>query len=166
MQSDLFSTTMLETTDTTLDMSSAETNPCQCTSIERQLLISNKANIDAIHLLHNSDLHSDVTHQPDDIGIYSVSTPPPPPPQFHMICCYIARYYVRKWHVRLGVIKNLCSLSWGGGGGDRIDPHIVTTRSPDNTEIGRNFSVTHEYVIRPQLNVLNVTSPLPFPPII
>ena len=56
-------------------------------------------------------------------GIYSV--PPPPPsvfydPQLQIICCYIARYYVRKWHVRRGVIKNLCSLRWGGG--ERIDP--------------------------------------------
>ena len=152
MQSDLFSTTMLETTDTTLDMSSAETNPCQCTSIERQLLISNKANIDAIHLLHNSDLHSDVTHQPDDIGIYSVSTPPV---SYDMLL--YSTLLCKKMARATGGHKKFM-LTKLGGGGDRIDPHIVTTRSPDNTEIGRNFSVTHENVIRPQLN-LNVTSP-------
>ena len=37
--------------------------------------------------------------------------PPPPlvllPPKLQIICCYIARFYVRKWHVRLRVIKDL-----------------------------------------------------------
>ena len=32
-------------------------------------------------------------------------------------CCYIARYYERKYHVRLRVITDLCSVSWGGRGG-------------------------------------------------
>ena len=42
--------------------------------------------------------------------IYSVSEPLPLVflwPQLQIICCYIARYYVRKWHVRLAVMKNL-----------------------------------------------------------
>ena len=34
-------------------------------------------------------------------------------PQLQIKWCYIARYYVRKKHVRLGFIKDLCSLSWG-----------------------------------------------------
>ena len=36
-------------------------------------------------------------------------------PQLQIICCYIARYYVRKEHVRRGGgEKNICPLSWGG----------------------------------------------------
>ena len=53
--------------------------------------------------------------------IYSVSPPPSVfyDPQLQIMRCYMARYYVlyiRKKHVRLGVIKDLCPLSWGGGG--------------------------------------------------
>ena len=46
---------------------------------------------------------------PEKKGIYSVSPPSVfYDPQLQIICCYIARYYVRKWHVHLGGIKNLC----------------------------------------------------------
>ena len=47
-------------------------------------------------------------------------------PQLQIICCYIARYYVRQEHVRLGVIKDSCSLSLGGGG-SRTDPKFCLT---------------------------------------
>ena len=57
--------------------------------------------------------------------IYSVSPPPPASvfydPPLQIICCYyISRYYVRKKHVRLGFIKDLCSLIWEGQ--NIIDP--------------------------------------------
>ena len=35
-----------------------------------------------------------------------------------MMCCYIARCYVKRLHVRLGVLKHIFPLSWGGGGGE------------------------------------------------
>ena len=52
--------------------------------------------------------------------LFCFGTPPPSAfydPQLQIICCYIARYYVRKEHVRRGVIKNFCLLRGGGGGG-------------------------------------------------
>ena len=55
-------------------------------------------------------------------------------PQIQIICCYIAHYYVIKWHVRLGVMKNLCSLSWGGGQ-NRIDPKKNLVRKKTTFEV-------------------------------
>ena len=37
-------------------------------------------------------------------------------PQLEIICCYIARYYVKKIASAPGGVKNINSL-WGGGGG-------------------------------------------------
>ena len=50
------------------------------------------------------------------LWIYSVSLP------------YIARYYVRKKHVRLGVTKRLKLTKQGGG--DRIDPSRISRYRP------------------------------------
>ena len=33
------------------------------------------------------------------------------------LCCYIARYYVKQLAHAPGGVKNICPLSWGGGGG-------------------------------------------------
>ena len=33
-------------------------------------------------------------------------SPPPPPPQLQIICCYIARYYIRNQHMHRRVIKD------------------------------------------------------------
>ena len=34
-------------------------------------------------------------------------------PQLQIMCCYIARYYVKKMRVRVVVTKHILSLSWG-----------------------------------------------------
>ena len=56
-------------------------------------------------------------------ALFCFAPPHPPPPsvfydpQLQIICCYIARYYVKKEHVRLGVIKRFMLTKPGGGGG-------------------------------------------------
>ena len=44
-------------------------------------------------------------------GIYSVQCFYDP--QLQTKCCYIARYYVKIMHMRLGVIKHIFPLNWG-----------------------------------------------------
>ena len=51
-------------------------------------------------------------------------------PQLQVMSCYIARYYVKIMHVRLGVVKHIFPLSCGRGGGggqNIIDPEFFIT---------------------------------------
>ena len=47
-------------------------------------------------------------------------------PQFQILCCYIARYYVKIMHVCLGAIKHIFPLSWGGGGQNRSTDRYIS----------------------------------------
>ena len=53
----------------------------------------------------------------------------PPPPQFFLrprleiICCYIARYYVKN-STCAGGVKFISPQNWGRGGQNRIDPKV------------------------------------------
>ena len=78
--------------------------------------------------------------------IYSVSAAPlsPPPVTIYMS---LARYYVRKERVRLGVITKLCSLTWGGGGGGEGG-----IRGIHGLHF-RNSSHINSHVFRPPSNV-------------
>ena len=92
----------------------------------------------ALILLYQGNLHPTSTSRSLlIIRIYSV----PPPPRVLcflwlqlQMCCYIARYYVKIMHVRLGVIKHIIALSWGWVG-DRIDSIINAAPPPPPTSV-------------------------------
>ena len=68
-----------------------------------------------------------ITKNKSDIFYFA----PPPSPQFlydrrlQNISCYIARYYVRKKYVRLGILKNLYLLSLREGGGAKQNRSVT-----------------------------------------